>query len=523
MRLLCLILVALLLSTNSTNAAPRKSVEKAVPAPLVVSSDMNVGAFYFPGWSHADRWDCIAANDKVQHPLLGYYREGDPNAADWHIKWAREHGVSFFAFDFYTEGGSQYLETALDDGFLKSRYIERFKFCLNWCNHGPVNEMTSGELESFGDLVIKKYLTHPSYLRIDGKPVVIILSGYSFVKNLGVDAARREFQHFKQRCSDAGLKGAYLVFCEGQIIGPNSLKESLAAGADAFCLYNFPYIGTTQTGPGKHAEYTYQHMIEKGSELRNYWMQVTGGAFWPTVMPGWDRRPWCKDADLIRTGSTPELLEKDLRSARKQVNKDRVVMIEAWNEWGEGSVLEPSSENRFAYLDKVRNVFCPASPKHSDTDPKSLGMPLPAFNLKLPMIDRWKFDFDTEGWSGTNVVEMHNAAGAIAAKSSSGDPQLNSPKTYLKSSDYKKLHLRMRLSKLDKVEDSGQVLWSTVELSMSEKTSATFAIFHDGKWHDYEIDLTANPNWRGTMDQLRIDPGSVNGAEIFIDEIMFVR
>jgi hypothetical protein len=91
-----------------------------IPTPKPAKADMLVGAYYFPGWNKAEKWYCIAANPNVQHPLLGYYREGDPDAADWHIKWALEHGVSFFAFDFYTAGGSQMLETALDDGFLKA-------------------------------------------------------------------------------------------------------------------------------------------------------------------------------------------------------------------------------------------------------------------------------------------------------------------------------------------------------------------------------------------------------------------
>ena len=125
---------------------------------------MLVGAYYFPGWNKAEKWYCIAANKNVQHPLLGYYSEGDPNAADWHIKWALEHGVSFFAFDYYTADGSQMLETALDDGFLKAKHINQFKFCLNWCNHAAESTMTAEQLDQFGDLVIKKYLTHPSYL-----------------------------------------------------------------------------------------------------------------------------------------------------------------------------------------------------------------------------------------------------------------------------------------------------------------------------------------------------------------------
>ncbi|MHB0998975.1 MAG: glycoside hydrolase family 99-like domain-containing protein [Armatimonadota bacterium] len=494
---------------------------KTIPAPKPVTTDMLVGAYYFPGWAQADRWYCMAANDKVQHPLLGYYREGDPDAADWHIKWAVEHGVSFFAFDFYSAKGSQMLETALDDGFLKAKYISKFKFCLNWCNHAPYTTMDAEELERFGDLVIKKYLAHPSYLRIDGKPVVIFLSGYSFVKNLGVEPAKAEIQKFKDRCKDAGLNGAYIIFCEGETNGIETLKQSKIAGADAFCLYNYPYAGSDMTGPGKYAEYTYKHLIEQGENIWKSWSVMNENDFWPTVMPGWDRRPWLKDTDLIRTGSTPELFAESLKRARNYVNKDKVVMIEAWNEWGEGSILEPSVEKGFAYLDKVREVFAPNAPKHTDTDPKSLGMRQPVFDLKLPSADTWKFNFGIEEWTTYGTTGLTANWGALVTKSTSTDPQLNSPKTYLRCKDYPKLHIRMRLSKNDKGSETGQIFWSTVDSGLSEKTSMNFQTILDGEWHDYEINLAANPNWKGRTDQFRLDPAGIEGIEINIDEIVF--
>lgn len=81
----------------------------------------------------------------------------------------------------------------------------------------------------------------------------------------------------------------------------------------------------------------------------------------------------------------------------------------------------------------------------------------------------------------------------------------------------------MRLAKRDNAQDTGQVFWSTVDTAMGEATSASFPIYHDGRWHDYAIDLTACPSWKGMMVQLRIDPGSVDAAEIAVDEVAFRR
>jgi len=507
--------------------ASRVAAQATVPPPQAVSADMPVGVFYFPGWSREQRWWCIEASEPTLHPLLGYYREGDPVAADWHIKWALEHGVQFFAFDYYIEGGGELLESALADGFLNSRFIDQFRFCLNWCNHAPAETQTREEFQAFEDLVIDKYLKHPSYLRIDGKPVVMILAGYSFVKTLGVEGAREMFEAFDARCKAEGLNGVHLVFCEGGITGQEAIDDSLAAGCRAFCLYNYPYIGTSFTGPGQPgAEASYEHMIVQGEGLWKHWRNVTQGAFWPTAMPGWDRRPWTKDRDLIRTGSTPELFERSLRAAREHVNADRIVIIEAWNEWGEGSILEPSREQGFAYLQKVREVFCPGTEPFEPQDPASLGLPLPSWDLKLPSETRWTFDFDNHGWTGARCTELLNRQGVLVTTTTSGDPALSSPPNYVHCNEYKSVVVRMRLTPPAgeaRTECPAQVFWSTVDRQMGEELSATFTAQLDGQWHTYTVDLGDRPAWTGLADSLRLDPSDAPDVKIEVDRVELVR
>ncbi len=510
----------------------------AVPAPKPVKADMLVGAYYFPGWNKAEKWYCIEANKNVQHPLLGYYDESSPEAADWQIKWALEHGVSFFAFDFYTADGSQMLETALDDGFLKAKYISKFKFCLNWCNHADQSTMTADQLDKFGDLVIKKYLTHPSYLRIDNRPVVMLLVGHNFIRNLGIDGAKKAFDRFRQKARDAALPGVYLVFCQ-DAMGPNEIEGCRAIGVDAFARYNYPYDGAGLTGPGKHAEFSYRHLMAQGEAMWKQWRDLTGGDYWPTVMAGWDRRPWTKDEDVIITGMTPELFAESLKKARDYVSRDKVVMIEAWNEWGEGSVLEPSAERGLAYLDAVRRVFCPGVHAQEAVDSRAAPADFSAapfvFDVTLPVIDAWRFDSDTEGWTSGNISGLRNEWGALAGTTTSNDPSLTSPVTYLDCKRYSRARIRMLASAhmprmpvggpdvKAPTEATGQLFWSTTEHGFSEAQSVTFKLRLDGQWHEYELDLAANPNWKGLTDRLRFDPVDVAGVEFRVDKVRLLR
>ena len=499
------------------------SAPRAIPAPAAPKADMLVGVYYFPGWSQADRWYCILANPAVQHPLLGYYREGDPEVADWHIQWAVEHGVGFFAFDYYTHNGSQMLESAIE-GFKRSRFADRMKFCINWCNHAPASTMTAEHLAEFAELVIPKYLTHPSYLRLDGKPVVFILSGYSFVKTLGVDGARRAFEAFDASCRAAGLPGVHIMSCEGEIVGEQALKDALAAGIRGFALYNYPYAGTDMKGPGRYMEATYAHMTEQGERIWKHWGAVTGGRFWPTVMPGWDRRPWLRDKDLVRTGSTPDLFRDALTRARQHVNGDRVVMVEAWNEWGEGSILEPSVEHGFAYLDALRSVFCPRAGRHRDLTPRDLGRPAPVFDLKLPSVSHWLFDFGLEGWTGKGVANLRADHGAMHFTTSNADPQVSSPANYIECARYPRLRIRMKAAPPEGAPQTvpAQVFWSTVEYAMREDTSQSFTLKADDRWHVYEVNLSQSPKWKGMADGLRLDPGDRAGLNITVDEVLFL-
>ncbi|HSV74614.1 MAG TPA: glycoside hydrolase family 99-like domain-containing protein [Chthonomonadales bacterium] len=510
----------------AARADARPTAQAPVP-PRPARADMLVGAWYFPGWNAADQWYCIAAHPAVQRPLLGYYDQDNPLAADWHVVWALEHGVSFFAYCYYTEGGTQWLEGALDLGLLRSRFIDRFRFCLLWCNHAPAERMTAREFREFSDLAVRKYLAHPSYLRVNGKPLVMILAGYHFVQTLGVEGARQAFAGLDERCKRLGLGGVTLMFAEGGIMSEQAVRDSLAAGAHALVLYNFPYAGTKVTGPGpgSGAEASYEHLVEQGIGLWKHWRSLSGGRFWPTVMTGWDRRPWTKDQDLIRTDSTPELFERSLRAAREHVDGDRAVMIAAWNEWAEGSALEPSVEHRFAYLDRVRSVFCPGAGPHTDRRPTESQRRALSFRVELPHIEAWRFHRTADGWTRTGADELRFDAGALRTVSRSGDPQLTSPASYVPCARYRAVRLRMRAACPPGGPEAatGQLFWSTVDHELSEGASVTFRVPLDGEWHEHTLDVGSHPRWHGMLHRFRLDPADRADVAIDLDEVVLVR
>lgn len=59
--------------------------------------------------------------------------------------------------------------------------------------------------------------------------------------------------------------------------------------------------------------------------------------------------------------NTPNAFRKSLEGVKafldRQKNGKRIFTINAWNEWTEGSYLEPDTMNQYGYLEAIRKVF----------------------------------------------------------------------------------------------------------------------------------------------------------------------
>lgn len=194
-------------------------------------------------------------------------------------------------------------------------------------------------------------------------------------------------------------------------------------------------------------------------------------------------------------------------------------MIEAWNEWGEGSVLEPSVEHHFGYLDAVRRVFAPQDrAPHRDLTPHQTGTGVPCWDGTLPSVTRWGFDFGLEGWTSGRITGLTHREGALHGVSATDDPCLNGPISYVDTRAYSRFTVRMKLTGPDR-QANAQLFWSTVDTAMSETNSATFPVHIDGNWHLYRIPLSGIKAWRGLVDQLRLDPVDRAHVTLCIDHM----
>lgn len=336
-----------------------------VPPPRPVKTQLKVGSYYFPGFFNAARWAPLKAYGKPV-PLLGYYRDGVSGVSDWHIKWALENGISYFVFDWYYDHVSGHVaehNAALEQGFLKARYAKLMDFALMWCNEEPADSplYTLDQMMTLGK-TLGRYFREANYLRIDGRPLVIVSRPDRIVESFGA-----EFKSVRQQISQAaGLDPRKPIYFVALASEPRPIHRQI--GFEATTAYN--YAGIRVGKVGSRLRIPYEDMIEGYEQI---WRRMTGPDCLPYIVPvspGWDSRPWYGPKALVHTGSTPDKYRQMCERARKYVNpKLRMVISECWNEFGEGSYIEPCEEFGFEYLHALRDVYGLSGPYPKDIVP----------------------------------------------------------------------------------------------------------------------------------------------------------
>ena len=108
-----------------------------------------------------------------------------------------------------------------------------------------------------------------------------------------------------------------------------------------------------------------------------YWDRARtmyGLPFFPNVSMGWDSSPRAHQDDPFDNSgypftntianNTPERFREALEIARKRLMEQkegpRILTINSWNEWTEGSYIEPDTVHGTKYLEAIRAVFPPA-------------------------------------------------------------------------------------------------------------------------------------------------------------------
>ncbi len=100
----------------------------------------------------------------------------------------------------------------------------------------------------------------------------------------------------------------------------------------------------------------------------------------PTLSMGWDSEPWGLSESKIQWRLGPAEYKNLCQRAKSLLDsrptgavESRLVLLDNWNEFGEGHYLLPTRGFGFGHLDAVREVFAPQAPPHTDIAPLDHG------------------------------------------------------------------------------------------------------------------------------------------------------
>ncbi len=397
-------------NSEATTADSRK--------PAADADDITVAAYYYPCLHRDPRWDKakypgftewdlikkakprFPGHKQPKVPLWGYLDESDPKVMALKISTAADYGVDAFIFDWYYYNDGPYLERALDKGFLQATNNHRIKFGLMWANHdwydiqgyNPTNKVellypgkvTPATWDKICELVISRYFKHPSYWRIAGKPYFSIYEMSLFLDSFGsVQEARAGLERFRQKALAAGFPGLHInavLWGQPNLPGGKTpadwpkLCKDLAL--DSLTGYTWVHHGALNYGTFPISDYVqgrdvYLKFLDQA--LTNYPIP-----YFPNTTINWDNSPrahpdakWTGPAphvvNPVMVGNSPEEFRKASQLIKERLlgsrTQPRIVTVNAWNEWPEGSMLEPETEYGYGYLEAIRSVFGSAASK----------------------------------------------------------------------------------------------------------------------------------------------------------------
>lgn len=333
---------------------------------------------------------------------LGFYDLRLPEIREKQAELAQEAGIEGFCYYHYWFGnGKMLLERPFEEVLATGK--PDFPFCICWANHDwstKTWKRTSGGFNS-KEMIAKQtypgvedYVEHFKYLlpafkdhryiTVDGKPLFLVYDPYNFtdVSNF--------IKVWRRLAKENGLGDFYFVGVTNststikrrddgslQRVLPN-LKSSSEVYTDVLKL---GFDGVNSFGKFR-AEMIYKGKYKRLTQLllRTFFYGLSVNKFeykdviknyfapedaWdniiPTIVPQWDRTPRVGSYDGVYVNATPEEFQKHVENALELISKKKaqhqILMLRAWNEWGEGNYVEPDLRFGHGWLKAVKNAL----------------------------------------------------------------------------------------------------------------------------------------------------------------------
>ncbi len=298
---------------------------------------------------------------------LGYYDLRIEDQMKRQVELAKWYGIYGFSFYYYWFNGERLLEAPLEM-FLAHTEIS-FPFSLCWANENwtrrfdgtnsdvlmeqPVSEKSYKNV--IADMI--RFLTDSRYITIAGKKLVTVYRPSLMPR------VKEVLKYWRKYCLEHGAGELYLIAVKEHTIERDWLKEGYDAVSEfhpgtlyAYCKNITDQIHTVRKDFAGEI-FSYEDIVREKK-----YFQYDYPKLYRAVMPMWDNTARRNHKGMIFHGSTPKLYKQWLKDVVKECGErtdleERMVFLNAWNEWGEGAYMEPDKRYGYAYLAATREVL----------------------------------------------------------------------------------------------------------------------------------------------------------------------
>lgn len=336
-----------------------------------------LGAYYFDGWSRPlstmHFMGMVDGPYADREPYTGWL-DSDACTVEKQLATARAFGIDFFLFDWYFGAPATANGERLNSAFEITRALQDrhgMQYAVLYVNNGPFDVPPSSWPDAVAQWV--SYFQDADYVRVQGKPLFMIIDSGQMRTTFGSsDAVAGALAMLRQAAQAAGLPGVYVV---GGVVMPTQgdqhlYEQILAAnlvreGYDAIGTYN--YVGSP---PPIDGMLPYSTLAAAG---RWTWAGATAYSplpFIPVAVDGWDPRPWQEKlaGKLVYYDRSPSEVAQLVADAADWAEANPLlrvepapappmVLLEAWNELGEGSYLVPTVADGRSYGDALAGAL----------------------------------------------------------------------------------------------------------------------------------------------------------------------
>lgn len=296
---------------------------------------------------------------------LGFYDLRLVDVMRRQVELAKHYGLQGFCFHYYWFGGRRLLEKPLEQ-FLANTDID-FPFCICWANEnwsrrwdGMDQDILVGQSHSPEDDIafitaLEPLLRDPRYIRVDGKPLIVLY------RPAILPDAKATQRRWREHCRKVGIGEIMLAMVQFDVEDPRTFEFDVAIEFPPHKLARGlePINSQMQIVNPEYSGYVidYGSVIERARSHRAAGFNMIRGVF-----PSWDNEARKPGRGYTFANATPgryrEWLDLAIDYAREHpVSGERLVFINAWNEWAEGAYLEPDRRYGYAYLQQTRDAL----------------------------------------------------------------------------------------------------------------------------------------------------------------------